>query len=455
MLDTIKVGIAITENQYKKLVSQIAIEDKWQWIMFNPKAGELRFLKQRGLAQLDRESFRREIFWDVPEFYDEEGTYLTLEFSVPKYWYGHNIHLLHDYVTALEELRKLLQKQFHLRLPKVDDWKVWRADICYAWRCPSERIAEAVLDSIKKMSFPRKRPHIYGSSIMFAGTTYSLKFYLKLPEFIAHDRKALLKADASLEWVNHLEQKAEGVLRCEATLRRKYLQRQNIDTVKDLTGTETFFNFDAELVENYPDIETNALERVLVMSAIGTWIYPDTKIDWGNGQISIQGDFTAAMMKGGEFSAPAFDLVIGNSSLPFKGGGFQSVVKPRTVVMLDRIVTKLVGEHKGMETVEHVREKLNRVYKPHKASRLLGFWLFVQRLGIKQAKADYGRDSFYDAKKALKKAGVSLVEPVKLINAEDKFIKEFGVEIPSEYVTNKFDDYRGSDNLLNLPSKEA
>ena len=456
MIDTIKLGIPITKNQHQKLERMTANEDKWQWVMLNPKAGELRFLRHKGLVEVNHASFKREVFWDIPEFYRDGDTYLMFEFSIPKYKYGHNIHLLYGYIDVLKEFKKTIQKQLHLRLPDIHDWELWRVDICYAWRCPSQRIAEAILDSIKKLHFPRKRPHIYGDSIMFAGTTYSLKFYLKLPEFLAHDCKALLKGNARLEWINYLEKKADGVLRCEATLRRKYLQRNNIKTVADLTSRETYFINNEELKENYPGIDESPWLNTFVTMCILK--YMDSSVDiYIEGQkLKLQGDLVMKMMKETyEFYAPECEIFFLGKKNYFKGGGFNTIVKEKTVYILQNIITKLIGEHTGMETIDQVREKLLKIYKQTKASRLVGFWLYVQRLGIEQAKKDFGRDSFYDAKKALKNAGVSLIEPVKVIDGRDRFIKEFKIELPSSHVTNKFDDYSDHDNLLNLPEQSS
>jgi hypothetical protein len=451
MIDTIKLGIPITKYQHGKLEKLAAENADWQWVMFNAKVGELRFLRHKGLAELDQQSFRREIFWDIPEFYEHDNSYITVELSLPKFWYGHNIHLLYGYVKALEELRKILQKQLNLKLPKVDIWQVWRADICYSWRCPSQRISEQILDSIKKLHFPRKRPHIYADSVMFTGTTYSLKFYLKFPEFIAHDRKELLKQNARLEWVNHLEEKADGVLRCEATLRRKYLQRNGIKTVADLNSLVTYFIDDEEIKENYPDIGEDLLTNTFTFISILTYIDLDTVIYSSNDELLVKGKITSKFEQDGYFYAPEHYVDILGENCHFKGGGFSTVNKPKTVDILTKIITKLIGEHTGMETIDQIEEKLSKVYKNHKVADLLGFWLYVQRKGIKAAKDRFNKDKFYRNKRSLKDAGVSLIEPVKVIDARDRFIKEFKIELPSSYTTNKFDDHRDSNNILNLP----
>jgi hypothetical protein len=454
MIDTIKLGIPISEGQHEKLVNIANKNSDWKWVMFNAQASELRFIRHKGLIKSDQQSFRREIFWDIPEFYEMDNTYMTVEFSVPKYWYGHNIHLLYDYVKAIQVFRELIQKQLNLVLPEVETWQVWRADICYAWRCPTQQISEQILDSIKKLHFPRKRPHIYADSIMFTGTTYSLKFYLKLTEFFAHDRKALLKADAKLEWVNHLEQMADGVLRCEATLRRKYLERKGIKTLADLSAKTTYFRNDDELKENYPGIDDDVVLNMITTICILQYLDKNINISMNNLTLSIEGKFLDKFKEDYYFYAPKCEVKIGGQIEYFLGGGFYTIIKPKTVEVLSEIITKLVGEHKGMETIDQIEQKLSKLYKNHKVADLVGFWLYVQRKGIKVAKERFNKDKFYRNKRALKEAGVGLVEPPKIIDAADKFGKEFKFEVPSSYVTNRFDDHRDSDNLLNLISQE-
>ena len=454
MIDTIKFGIPISKNQHGKLERLVRENSDWQWVMFNAKAGELRFIRHKGLAKLDQQSFRREVLWDIPEFYQPKNTYLTIELSLPKYWYGHNIHLLYGYMEATEELRKTLQKQLHLRLPKITDWQVWRADICYSWRCPSQRISEQILDSIKKLHFPRKRPHIYADSVMFTGTTYSLKFYLKLPEFIAHDRKALLKSNARLDWINHLEEKADGVLRCEATLRRKYLKRNNIETLADLNASNTYFKNDDEIKKNYPGIDDEPLINTYTTLCILNYLDPNTSITFFKDGLYTRSELLENFNKDHYFYAPKHTSYFLDGECSFKGGGFYTIQKPKIIDLLNKNIVKLIGDNTGMDTLNQIEDKLAKVYKNHKVADLVGFWLYVQRKGVKAAKDRFNKDKFYRNKRALKDAGVSLVEPVKLIDASNRFIKEFKIEVPSYHATNKFDDHRDSDNILNLPSTE-
>lgn len=454
MIDTIKFSIPLSRSQHKK-ISDLAKENSdFQWVLLNHKTGDLYFTRLKGLFESDQQSFRRQIYWDISENYAENETYLTVELSLPKYWYGHNIHLLFDWYSTLEEIRKQFQRQLSCIFPKVNKWKVWRADVCYAWRCPSQRAAETLLESLKNLSFPRKKATYYPSSILFAGTEYSFKFYLKYPEFITHDRKALLKDNARLEWINYLENKASGVIRCEATLRRKHLKKKGIDTVADLNKTNQHIFFDDETIDNYPDIEENPMTQAIVITKVSKHMGIKDNIMHLSNKVNFDNKILQANNGEYSFSAPASTSYFNGVEQTFNGGSFDVVDRPITMDMLSDLITKFIGEYKGLNNIETVEEKVVKKYKKIRAAKLLGFFAYVQRKGIKKAKEFYGHDVFYRCKSDLKEVRVNLITPPVVINASDRFFKDFEFTLPNEHGTNQVDDYRDHDNLLNLPLNE-
>ena len=66
MIDTVKVGIPLTRYQLEKLNKLLSQDDRWQWVQLQPTTGEVRFLRVKGVTELDRESFHREIAWYIP-----------------------------------------------------------------------------------------------------------------------------------------------------------------------------------------------------------------------------------------------------------------------------------------------------------------------------------------------------------------------------------------------------
>jgi len=455
MLDTLKVGIPLTQSQHKRIQGIATQSDRWQWIQCHQATGELRFRQFSGLATTDGFSYHRELRWDIPVTYSSDCR-LLLEFSVPKFWYGHNIHLLEDFVGALQTLKAVLEKQFGLKgrgkLLDVLSWSVLRADCCYAWRFPSQRMAQGFLDSLKRFHFPRKKPVIRPDSLFWQGNTYSVKAYLKLPEFRAHDRKELLKAQAALEWVNHCEALADGVLRFEVTLRYRYLKRQGIHTIGDLAAS----SFSMQWTEG----EEPEDERVkyAAMFAVTGYHLNKKGVDLSS---LLSGEMPDDKEKhplydGLSISAPQMQLDFNGIFYEFEPQTilYKKIVKP--IALLQYFLTKLIGENPAMMQVDQVESKLLEVYKPVKAARLVSFWLYVQRFGSAKAKEVFGRDSYYASKSDMKKAGVTLFEPPSGNNVtilEADFLRRFRMQIPSEDVANKFDDYRESANVLNFVPK--
>lgn len=450
MIDTIKVGIPLTSYQLVKLHKLLSQDEAWKWVQYQPVSGEIRFLRVKGLAHLDRKSFHRDIAWDIPDHYMPHDCCLRLELSVPKFWYGHNVHLLYNFLDALKELKKQLDRQLGCRLTNVLNWKLFRVDICYAWRCPSQQLSQQILNSLKHLHYPRKKPIIYPEAILFAGRTYSLKFYLKLPEFKQHDRKVLLKEKASLEWINHLEELATGVIRCEATLRKQYLKAKGILTIADLIKPNFRLEWSQEFIELAQDTSSNEDQLYSLFWSVMEYRAKQEGIN----NLSARGEFFLeyALVEG-SYSIPPGSITIGGIEYNHDGGSYTIEYQDNPISILKYFIDKFIGGNLVMDTADQVESKLLEKYKPVKAARLVSMWLYVQRFGSYKAKELFGHDSYYRSKKDLKSAGISLLQPPKVINAADRFLQRFRFELPSEFVTNSIDDFRESGNILNLPKR--
>lgn len=431
MFDTLKFAIPLSDRQYQRIRSIALSTDREQWSLLNPTTGELRFKRLIGLAETDQQSFHREIRWDIPGHYTLGQTPLTVEFSLPKFWYGHNVSLLYDPVVPLNHFKKVLERQLRLtrlKLPPIETWILKRADLCYAYKCPSQIAAQAVLDSLKHLHYPRKKPAIYPTGILFTGRAYSVKFYLKLDDFRTHDMIALIKDGASLEWVNYLEQKADGVLRYEATLRSQYLKQKGIQSINDLLNISmnaSKFQLDSDSVERKTEQEKTYLWKQIVLYNVQS------------GALKPDGDDLLVRFKDGQVFTSPF-------------GSFTVLTKTVTDELLQYFLDKFVGD-KGMQLASEVEAKLNEVYRPVKAARLMSFWLYVQRFGSDKAKESFGKRTYYYSRSDLKKAGVSLVEMSdNVVKLSPGFFQDFKLEVPSRFVTNEFDDFRDGQNLLNF-----
>jgi hypothetical protein len=483
MLDTVKLGIPLTERQHTTLLARIRATADPQWVLWHPQTNEIDFKRVRGLARLENQSFHRNVNWDIPEVFNEGFTFFTLELSLPKYFYGHNIALLYDFVGALNLLKKELSKQLRCNLCDVMEWQLWRVDCCYAWDLGTYQSASIMLDSIKHLDFPRKTKTIYETAITYTRGTFSLKFYLKYPEFRKHDVQALVKKGIDLAWIEHWEELSKPVLRFEATLRRQYLQNHGFQTVADLVRPHYSF----ELKGDWPIAsaeQTIGLEVTLlhlqaesglpleqVLKDGLTIKQPNQAFLIGSHQPDTPAlpdleTWTERMHRtrnqpfGGAIEKPA--EVDPQTGLPstlhahgiYYGSEERSVtvrVHENPAILLSGFLTKLLGESHAMNTEHQVKAILLENFKATKATRLIGFWLYVQRFGSNDAKEHFGKTPYYDAKKDLKSVGISLVEPpVATLSFNTERLLNFKFQVPSPYVTNVVDDFRDSENVANL-----
>lgn len=449
MIDTIKLHIPLTEGQHRCIIQVACSNDRDQFAKVNLSSGELRLLRIVGLAATDQHSFHRDIRWDIPPTYTPDAC-LVVELSLPKFWYGDNVRLLHTPRKALNLLRDYLNKAFRLRskrrLPQIEIWRVNRLDVCYTWRFPNQQIAQHFLDALKQQRFPYKQPTIRPTSITFTGgkySTYSAKFYLKLPEFLSHDAKAMRKAKAAESEIRLREILAEGVLRFEVTLREKWLRRNEIETVADVLEPFTEFIFDGEMVEKLKPFWS---PKLTLGAVLGYWVEKN----------GLHDQRVSEVMKDGAYlSAPPLIFNIDSIVYEHPGGGFRvKVTENRPEAILVEMLEKMVGQNPGLGLADKVRQRLLENYKPTTAANLTAFWLYVQKFGSESAKEVYGKQPYYYKKRQLKKANVSLLEQKDetLIVGKD-FFNSFSLSIPSEHVGNKYDDERDSMNVLNIIPK--
>ena len=214
MIDTIKFRIPIDSKLYNQI--------KAKSIEFTKRDNEIdhEFVKIL-TKQFHVGSFDRHI--NLRLFDDE---YLFMEFSLPKIYYGHNVFLIsaEQVFPICNQVRQTLVKLFG-NFPDCIFWEICRVDFCYAWKLPSEYVAEQVLNIFRGIVIPKKQTHFYDTTVMWFGRTQSIKFYLKYPEFYEHDFKELKKQGFNDLAYNFLSI-SEGVLRFEVTLRNIALVRE-------------------------------------------------------------------------------------------------------------------------------------------------------------------------------------------------------------------------------------
>ncbi|MCL4200541.1 hypothetical protein KJZ67_04365 [Patescibacteria group bacterium] len=169
---------------------------------------------------------------------------IFIEFSVPKYFYGHNIWLFdpNDLPVVLDDLKNVIEDKFSVKLPDYTQWRVQRLDICYAWQFRSNEEAHQALTVFKPYMLPRKDQQVYDTTIKYKGFSSSTTFYLKHEEFRDNAyRELVLWGDG--DFANKMLELSKGVLRFEVVM-----HKQKLDSVfkrdiypHDIMDTEYIF----------------------------------------------------------------------------------------------------------------------------------------------------------------------------------------------------------------------
>lgn len=212
MIDTVKYKIEVPERVLD-CIKKRSIEYRG----FDHNSGKMTYQVFRNQIRLGSHDYHINIFLSEWAFF--------VEFSMPKYLYGHNILLMppEAVLGALERLRNELCKAFKTHeIPHPLFWQLVRLDVCYAWKFYDDATAQRVIEYMKNMQYARKKTANYGTSAMFVGKTASLKFYMKGTEFYAHDYKIIKQR--SIDEANGLLDLARGVVRFEVTMRHQAIR---------------------------------------------------------------------------------------------------------------------------------------------------------------------------------------------------------------------------------------
>lgn len=232
MIDTIRFKIPINQEHFfhirKKSLEVVKINHKEQVIQ-----------TRHFHTSVNIGSFNRDINIFMSEL---DMEYIYIEFSLPKFHYGHNIYLIYQsqLKDIITEFYQELKKHFAV-FPDPAEWQIQRLDLCYAWKYRTQQQAEQILDVIRTFNYPRKKVFRYDSSVMYVGSSYTVKWYLKAPEYHKHDFRELKKFN--IDRAYQLLGFAEGVLRFEVTLRKASFMTHFL---KKKLMLEDLYNFDLD-----------------------------------------------------------------------------------------------------------------------------------------------------------------------------------------------------------------
>lgn len=120
--------------------------------------------------------------------------YLKVECSLHKIITGNNLFggpqrlkLAHKYLV------KVLENCMDIKLPPSEDWTLDRIDVSTIYNLGTIDKAKELLEQMKMIKYPRRKPEWYKTGIAWSGDITYHKHYLKYPEFVKHDYKEIRK----------------------------------------------------------------------------------------------------------------------------------------------------------------------------------------------------------------------------------------------------------------------
>lgn len=206
--------------------------------------------------------------------------YLVIELSLHKFVMGHNVFggsndLYAQMIYFLDRLNAWFESSLTL-----EDFRVVRIDYAEAFKFSNKKKVSKWIETMKRVQYPRRQTDVYGNeTLYFKGTTSTLKFYHKGPEFKKHDKKRLQNLFAPGA-IKQLQKEADLILRVECEVKRKKLKEwfngsdptlneliDKFDIIKDFWDYEVkkvikMRDEDQRKFDNVEDIE-NHLKAIL------------------------------------------------------------------------------------------------------------------------------------------------------------------------------------------------
>jgi hypothetical protein len=222
MIDTVGFEIPVSQKVYRQMMDESSVKAGFEPIgdddkrkinykFFNTKITVGSYSRDINIQLIDNENK-----------HDWENNRIYIEFSVPKMAFGHNVDLisLTEFYTEVRKISEALRAKYGKGFPSYkNSWLIRRLDLCWIWKLASQDQAEQFMEVLKLLKYHAKtKQYKYPTSVSFVCQDYTNKFYLKFPEYIKHDFKAL-KEQGKLDLAYQVLNKAKGVLRYEVTLR--------------------------------------------------------------------------------------------------------------------------------------------------------------------------------------------------------------------------------------------
>lgn len=186
-----------------------------------------------------------------------EGKYVIIEGSINKLLFGHNIKgdsRLKDIDYCVRHLVSFVENSLGIMLPFYREWYVMRIDYSINYKIGHNNVV-SWFEQMNNIYYPRRRVIRHGlESIMFPGSTTTLKMYDKHKEYKAHDYKVLKNINE--EKADKLLFFSYGIIRIEVEIKKRkfeYDLNKKNPTVEDI---ESY---------NFNELYNNELKKIFKM----------------------------------------------------------------------------------------------------------------------------------------------------------------------------------------------
>ena len=120
--------------------------------------------------------------------------HVVVECSLHKLLMNHNCYGgPADIKRSIAYLVRFLEQVMYVELPDYQAWEVKRIDVAKIYHFKNKDICKKIVSNLRNSYYTRRKPRIYDTSVMFSGSTTSVKLYWKGPEFQKHDYKRIKK----------------------------------------------------------------------------------------------------------------------------------------------------------------------------------------------------------------------------------------------------------------------
>ena len=120
--------------------------------------------------------------------------HIVVECSLHKLLMNHNCYGgPADIKRSIAYLVRFLEQVMNVDLPDYQEWEVKRIDVAKIYYFKDKNICKKIVSNLRNSYYTRRKPRIYDTSVMFSGSTTSVKLYWKGPEFKKHDYKRIKK----------------------------------------------------------------------------------------------------------------------------------------------------------------------------------------------------------------------------------------------------------------------